>query len=159
MLGAMEELKLLLKAWESAHWELGEAFKGLEDKDVWRRADPKLLSIGELAAHMAYGESKNFGIAVDSPLIDDVNRYYPYAVAGSFHAELGAKAVYDETQRVHSIVRDSFLSCGQDPYATNPSRPGWTWANTLEYMVFHVAYHTGQIYSVRHLMGHETEDN
>jgi len=25
--------------------------------------------------------------------------------------------------------------------------------------VFHVAYHTGQAYSVRHLLGHETEDN
>ncbi len=42
-----------------------------------------------------------------------------------------------------------------DPYHVQ-----WeTWGNLVQYQVFHVAYHTGQIYSVRHLLGHETEDN
>ncbi|MBL8069403.1 MAG: DUF664 domain-containing protein [Armatimonadetes bacterium] len=155
----MAEIDVLLKAWDAAHWELGEAFKGLQDSDVWRRVDPRLLSIGELTAHMAYGEATNFGIPVESPLIDRQNRYYPVAVVEPFSCDFGAEALYNEFERIHQEVKAGFLGKVGDLGDQNPSRPDWTWGATLEYMVFHVAYHTGQIYSVRHLMGHETEDN
>jgi hypothetical protein len=41
--------------------------------------------------------------------------------------------------------------------------PGWppnyNYGEFLKYAVFHVSYHVGQIYSVRHLLGEETPDN
>jgi uncharacterized damage-inducible protein DinB len=40
-----------------------------------------------------------------------------------------------------------------------PNRDDWAWGDTLQYMAFHIAYHTGQMYSARHLMGHETANN
>jgi len=51
--------------------------------------------------------------------------------------------------------------------ALNPdlesSAPGWppnqTYGAFLTYAAFHVAYQTGQMYSVRHLLGEETPDN
>ena len=35
----------------------------------------------------------------------------------------------------------------------------WTWGESIRYTIFHVAYHTGQIYTARHLLGEETPDN
>jgi hypothetical protein len=52
----MANLELLIKALDTAHWELGEAFKGLSDEDVWKRPHPRLLSVGELASHIAFWE-------------------------------------------------------------------------------------------------------
>lgn len=155
----MTGIEALVKAWDTCHWELGEAFKGLGDDDVWRRADPALLSIGEIAGHIAYGEATNCCLTADSPLVDEANRYYPVTVRDPFVAQLGAEETYGEIQRIHALAKESFLEKSFDPDALNPRRPDWTWLATLEYMVFHTAYHTGQIYSVRHLMGHETEDN
>ena len=42
----MASLDLVLKALDTAMWEMGEAFKGLPDANVWRRAHPRLLSVG-----------------------------------------------------------------------------------------------------------------
>jgi hypothetical protein len=36
---------------------------------------------------------------------------------------------------------------------------GFTYGSYLEYAVFHTAYHVGQMYSVRHLLGEQTPDN
>ena len=37
--------------------------------------------------------------------------------------------------------------------------PHWTYRSFLEYLAFHVAYHTGQMYSARHLLGETPPDN
>ncbi len=156
----MASLELLVKALDTAVWEMGEAFKGLADEDVWKRAHPRLLSVGELAAHVVYWEGRSFlGDAFDSPLNVDPARYYPATRDASFQLDLGAEAVYEEVKRVHDLCKASFAANPKDGGDPNPYREGWTWGFTLEYQVFHVAYHTGQMYSVRHLMGHDTVDN
>ncbi len=156
----MASVDQLLKALDSAMWEMSEAFSGLQDADVWRRADPRLLSVGELAAHIAYGEADSFfGKAVDSPLVASQIRYYPYAQAEGLTLEMGAAEVLAEVQRIHALCKEKLAAEPHDSEDPNPYREGWTWGYVLEYMAFHVAYHTGQMYSVRHLMGHETADN
>lgn len=157
----MASLDILVKALDTAHWEMSEAFKGLPDNDVWRRADPRLLSVGELASHIAYGEAHSFlGIEnTESVLVVNQVRYYPYTVSEPFELALGSEQLLKEVQRVHLMCKDSFTANPQDSETPNPKREGWSWGMTLEYMAFHVAYHTGQIYSVRHLLGHETVDN
>ena len=157
----MATLDLLLKALDTAHWEMSEAFVGLPDADVWRRADPRLLSVGELAAHVAYGEARWFlgEDGVESPLVTPAIRYYTSSVFEPFELSLGAEAVLKEVQRVHALCKAAFVADPQEPETQNPHRTDQTWGSTLAYQAFHVAYHTGQIYSVRHLLGHETVDN
>jgi uncharacterized damage-inducible protein DinB len=157
----MANLDLLVKALDTAHWEMSEAFKGLLDEDVWRRPVPQLLSIGELAAHIATGEAIFFfgEAGVESPLVTPAVRYYTSNVTAPFVLEMGAAEVLEEVQRVHALCKASFAADPRDSGEPNPNREEWTWGATFEYQAFHVAYHTGQIYSARHLLGHETVDN
>lgn len=156
----MDKLDVLMSALDMGIWELSEAFQGMPDEDLWKRPHPKLLSVGELAMHIAYGEDNNVtGGTSLSPIVQDDARYYSVSLEHPVVMDMGAEAVYKEVERVHDKVKAALAALSPDPEETNPHRPDWTWHQTLEYMVFHVAYHTGQIYSVRHLLGHETVDN
>lgn len=155
----MADPTLLLQALDTAIWELGEAFENLPDEDVWKRPHPRLLSVGELASHIAYGLTSSFvGDSFETTLADARSRYYTTNVDQPFELPLGAAEVYAEVKRVHEACKASFLAAAPDLGDLNPLRD-WTWKETLTYMVFHVSYHTGQVYSVRHLLGHETVDN
>jgi uncharacterized damage-inducible protein DinB len=147
------------KPLDAAIWEMGEGFGGLADSDVWVRAHPHLLSVGELAAHVAFWEVHSILGSFDSPLATEGASYYPDSVAAPWNLEMGAEDLYAEVQRVHAACRAHILEARPDLEAVNPLRSNWTWGGTLEYTAFHIAYHTGQIYSVRHLLGHETPDN
>jgi hypothetical protein len=157
----MAALDLVLKALDTAQWEMSEAFKGLPDEDVWRRPHPRLLSVGELAAHIAYWEAQSFlgEGGVESPLATFEARYYTSNVAAPVEMALGAGEVLAEVQRIHELCKASFAANPHEPDESNPNRNGWSWGTTVEYQAFHVAYHAGQMYSVRHLLGHETVDN
>ncbi len=156
----MAELELLIKGLDEAHWELSEALKDMPDADLWRRADPRLLSVGELVAHLAYGEAANLlGSQLESPLTAPQVRYYPYTVDEPLSLSMGAEAAYQELTRIHEACKAKLLVDRPNLDSQNPYRQDWTWGYSLRYMTFHVAYHTGQIYSVRHLLGHETVDN
>jgi hypothetical protein len=148
-----------LKPLDSAIWEMSEAFDGLQDEDVWVRAHPRLLSVGELAAHVAYGEVVSILGTLESPLITPSIRYYPVTMEEPVVAHLGASDLYAEVKRIHEACRAFVLETRPDLESLSPHREEWTWSYVLEYMAFHMAYHTGQMYSVRHLMGHETNNN
>ena len=163
----MSSLAPLIDAWDEGHREFATALGGLSDEDLWKRAHPRLLSVGELVGHVAYwqavwitGEGNHQPdlqtLPIKSPFLNNGFRYYTNTADHPFRLELGTKAVLEELMRVHEAARAFVAEKGIDePY------PGqWqTWGNLIQYQAFHVAYHTGQAYSVRHLMGHETEDN
>lgn len=156
----MASLDVLIATLDTAYWELGEAFKGLPDTDVWKRPDPRLLSIGEIASHIAYGEDVGMtGGISGSPLVNGAVEYYSNALDSPVVMDYGAEALFEEVRRVHEVAKAHVSAARYDGDDLNPHREGWTWLYTLQYMVFHVSYHTGQIYSARHLMGHETVDN
>lgn len=145
---------------DTAVWEMGEGFKGLPDEDVWKRSDPRLLSVGEIAAHVAHWEAQTFfGDGFESPLAQPAARYYTTHAGEPFSLPMSAEEVYGEVRRIHEAAKASFLANPHDSEEPNPHRSGWTWGFALEYQAFHIAYHTGQIYSVRHLLGHQTVDN
>ena len=147
------------KPLDLAIWEMSEAFAGLADDAVWVRADPRLLSVGELAAHVANGEAKSFFAEFDSPLVCDEASYYPHSIAHPLSLTFGAGALYAEVKRIHEACKAKFLAELPALDSNCEFREGWTWIYTLQYMAFHIAYHTGQMYSVRHLLGHETANN
>jgi uncharacterized damage-inducible protein DinB len=151
---------VLWRALDAAFWELGEALTDMPDADLWRRAHPKLLSVGELTAHIAYGEWTAF-ISEEpaSSLATDQVQYYLSNVDEMVAMPLGMDEVRAELDRIHQLSKTTFYGNSWDLDQKNPLREDWTWEYTLIYMAFHLAYHTGQIYSVRHLLGHETVDN
>lgn len=156
----MTALDVLLGSMETAHWELGEAFTGLPDADLWTRPSNRLVSIGEIASHIAYSEAKAIlGTLEGTPFENSVVRYYPVSLDSRFTMDFGSAELYRQVQLVHEKCKDSVLKMNPTLEAVNPHRQDWTWHQTLEYMAFHVAYHTGQIYALRHLMGHKTVDN
>ncbi len=163
----MSTLDPLLDAWDEAHREFAIAMGDFPPQDLWRRPHPRLLSVGELAGHVAYWQAVwTMGggsdrpdlsqIPVQSPLVDHAFRYYLSQVEDPVVLELGPEEVLAEVNRVHAAARKIASSNAmEDVY---PGQWG-TWGNFVQYQAFHVAYHTGQAYSVRHMLGHETEDN
>lgn len=156
---------------ELDYFEITEALKGLADENVWKRPAPGLLSVGELVGHIVYWETLRFAgngrdvadCKVQSPLIDDRFRYYTTSLEvslGAEHFALGAEALSAEILRVH---RETMAHLRELDPAMDGQLPGWTdnWTvgEALKYTIFHVAYHTGQIYSVRHLLGETPPDN
>lgn len=165
----MANLDLLVKAWDAAHWEFSLIFEGLEDADVWKRAHPKLLSVGELAGHVGYWEGVRLSgpgddnpdladVTIKSPLINPGFRYYTSEVDAPVVLDLTAQQVLDELTRIHKESKAIFLGKVHDSEDHSGQFAG-TWGSTLEYMVFHVSYHAGQAFSVRHIFGHKTNDN
>jgi hypothetical protein len=158
------KLDQLLNAWDEGHSEFALAFHGLEDRDLWCRPDPKLLSIGELAGHVVHweavvSENPRVEFPIESPLIDGRFSFYTSNVDVPVSLNLGVADVLREMKRVHEIAKAELLKL--DPAFHDPIKGNeeMTWGRYLRYRVIHVAYHCGQAYSVRHLMGHETTDN
>lgn len=144
---------------DSALWELGEALQGMRDEELWVRPHPRLLSVGELVTHIAMGEMRWLVPDLESPLRIDTLNYYPVAVGQPLVLPLGVEALQTELRRIHEATKARLFKSPPDLATTLPERNDWTWGYALEYLAFHVAYHTGQIYSARHLMGHDTPDN
>ena len=169
-----------LSVLELGHYELKIAFEGLADENVWKRPAEGLLSVGELAGHIAYWEAVRLAgeggwqplidhaadlakCRVSSPLIDHRFAYYPATIANppsEQHRAMTAAQVCRELVRVHEEAVAHFKARNPDlesiPAGWPPSH---TYGEFLKYAVFHVGYHTGQIYSVRHLLGEKPPDN
>jgi hypothetical protein len=155
----MEKIDSLIDALDEAQWEFTLVFEGLSDEDLWRRPHPKLLSVGELAGHVASCESVFAGQdKAESPLIDERFSYYTHQVDDPVVLDLNVAGVLEELKRVHVAAKAGFQGV-TDYDSEAPWGQGATWYQALKYQVFHVAYHCGQAYSVRHLMGHTTTDN
>lgn len=164
-------LDLIIKAWDTAFWEYTLAFGGLADENVWRRPHPRLLSIGEIAGHVAYYEAVRFTgpgpdldpdlelVPTKSPLIDRRFTYYLKSIDEPVDLGLGAAEVLSEATRVHQAAREALMREERDSTGLIPGFKDATWGATLEYQIFHLAYHTGQMYSVRHMFGDTPEDN
>jgi hypothetical protein len=156
---------MLISAWDEAHREFAIALEGLSDEDLWTRPHPRLLSVGELAGHLTYWQSKQITGHLppeEQPrgvLVDPAFGYYTNHVEHPVKLEMGVEEVGREVKRVHVEARAALIKMDPGKDDPMPGRPKGTWENYLQYQVFHVAYHTGQVYSVRHLLGHATTDN
>ena len=157
------------------YFEVTEAFKGLSDGHVWKRPEGGLLSVGELAGHVAYWEAVRFAggaedggsprdlstCKVSSPLLDPRFGYYTTnleTLPSEVQLSLTGNQVLAELQRVHQESMEFLKALNPD---LDASAPHWhsNYRDYLKYAVFHIAYHTGQMYSVRHLLGDVTPDN
>jgi len=164
-----------LRVLEEGYYEVTFAFEGLADANVWKRPAEGLLSVGELAGHIAYWEAVKLAgeggepepdlakCRVSSPLIDHRFGYYPMTIAtppSDQHLTMTAEQVCSELLRVHNESVAYFKALNPDLDSCSPGwPPNYNYRAFLTYAAFHVAYHTGQMYSMRHLLGEETPDN
>ncbi len=165
----MAKLDLLFDGWDEGHREFAIALDGCPDEDLWKRAHPALLSVGELTAHVAYwqavwtagkGQKPNLEeLGISSPLINNAFRYYTTTIGEPVKLSIGTTEARDELMRIHEYAERLVKNLDPDFNDPVPGLDRWTWGAIIQYQVFHVAYHTGQVYSVRHLLGHQTEDN
>lgn len=164
-----------LSALDLCYFEVTEAFQGLADEHVWRRPNVGLLSVGELAGHIAYWEAVRFAgdaedggasrdlatCKISNPLLDPRFAYYTTTIATEpteAHRAMTSERVLAELQRVHQEAMAHLQARSPDLAS---AAPHWhsNYEELLRYMAFHVAYHTGQMYSVRHLLGETPPDN
>lgn len=179
----MAEAEAYLRVLDLGYFEVGEAFRGLADENVWKRPADGLLSVGELAGHVAYWEAVRLAgegvecvpgeggmclpdltkCRVSSPLIDHRFAYHPMTLSSTpseQHGTMTAEQVCRELVRVHEEAVAHFRARNPDLESCPPGwPPGHTYGEFLRYLTFHIAYHTGQIYSARHFLGEETPDN
>jgi DinB superfamily len=168
-------LETYLELLDLCYFEVTEAFKGLADENVWKRPAPGLLSVGELAGHIAYGEVVRFAgenadgsceidlsnCKISSPLLDPRFRYYPTTLESAdseVQLAMSAAQVLAELERAHAEAMVCLRALNPDLAARAPHWGG-SYKELLKYLIFHISYHTGQMYSVRHLLGEETPDN
>ncbi len=167
-------LEAYLSVLELTYFEVKCVFDGLQDQNVWKRPAPGLLSIGEIAGHVCYWQATRFSgeggnppdlskCHVSSPLIDQRFSYYPGTIEtqpSEQHLAMSAEHVLKEWLRVHEESLAYFKSLNVDLAGKMPGwGDWWTYGESLKYTIFHVGYHAGQIYSVRHLLGETTPDN
>ena len=153
------------QAWDSGFWEFSLVFEDLNDADLWFRPHENLLSIGEITCHIMYYLTMYANkLAADpmlaSPLSVKDASYYLHNVGSPIQLKMSVADVAAEVDRVQRDVKAVFLaSTSERDDALAFNGPGETFGQFADYMVFHIAYHTGQAFSVRHLMGHKTNDN
>ena len=165
-------IEAYLNVLELGYYELKFAFEGLQDENVWKRPAEGLLSVGEMAGHIAYWEAARLAgdagwgsdgepdlakCRVSSPLIDRRFAYYSLTLAAppsEQHLAMTAEQVYSELLRVHEEAVAHFKALNPDLESCAPK-----YHEFLKYAVFHVSYHVGQMFSARHLWGEKTPDN
>jgi uncharacterized damage-inducible protein DinB len=158
-----------LEMLEQGYYEISFALQGIEDHNVWKRPTENHPSIGEIVGHIAYWEAIRLAPAeegqsqIQSLLIDPRFRYYPTILTTAptdQHCSLTAEQIYDELQRIHKEVIAHFHTLNPDLDSMIPDgSQTFTYREYLKYASFHIAYHTGQIYTIRHFLGEETPDN
>lgn len=159
------------KLFETAYFELNEAFSGLADENVWKRPADGLISIGELAGHMAFWgvarlaseDGESVPEEFESPLLDARFRYLPASLAtppSAAHLALNAQQVCENLVRLHRAAWTAFQERNLDLSSHPSGQPKeFTYEHLASYQTFHLAYHTGQIYTARHLLGETPPDN
>ena len=168
-------LEAYLAVLEEGYHEVKFAFEGMADENVWKRPAEGLLSVGELAGHIAYWEAVRLAgeegepqadlakCRVSSLLIDHRFSYYPETIAtppSKAHRTMTAQQVCSELVRVHEEAVAYSKALNPDMDSCPPGcPPNHTYGACLKYLAFHVAYHAGQMYSARHLLGEGTPDN
>src|SRR2546427_8655843 len=114
---------------ELSYDEIKVAFEGLADEHVWKRPTEGLLSVGELAGHVAYWEAVKLAgeggepepdlakCRVSSPLIDRRFHYYPTTIAippSEQQLAMTAEQVCRELLRVHEEAVAYFRALNPD---------------------------------------------
>lgn len=167
------EVRHLIEAWHWMYFETDLVLGGIRPENLHRRPGPGLLSISEHLAHVARSEGsiiRRYLLCESdedwqtSVLTRDVFGWPPTMLESPVEpdlAQITLKDVTEEYLRLHQGCYEAALTLILP--AEHRFDDAWdrvvTVRDRLRIAAYHVAYHCGQIYSVRHLLGEETPEN
>ncbi len=164
----------LIRAWDWSFVDLDMAFEGLSLDTLHHRPNQNTISIAEIAAHTVYSEASiilRYLLGVpkedwgDHLMLRDPYGWPPTILEHPPKPELLAM----NPQEVKQSWRDQHqrILTALDGYDKGPDhrfQDEWSEAapdveTRLRFAAYHVAYHIGQIYTIRHILGEDTPDN
>lgn len=167
------EVAHLVEAWHWMYFETDLVLGGIQEDHLHRRPAANLLSISEHLAHVARSEASIIfryllGQQPDdwpqSPLFHERYGWPPTMLEGAINPELAKfelKDLSEEYRRCHELCYQAAQTIRHT--ADHSFSDSWDRVTTvrdrLRIAAYHVAYHHGQIYTVRHLLGEETPEN
>lgn len=168
-----DEVKTLIEAWHWMYFEADLLFEGLGEGNLHRRPGENLLAVSEHVAHLVRSEAsiveRYLWGRPEDEWADTLMRKSQFGwpptmldqPVDSELATLTVSEVYGELMSQHTRCYESALSLELD--ADFEFGDDWDRCRTvrdrLRIAAYHVAYHAGQIYSVRHLLGEQTPEN
>lgn len=167
------EVRHLIEAWHWMYFETDLVLGGIRPENLHRRPGPGLLSISEHLAHVARSEGSIIRRYLlgepdedwqTSVLTRDVFGWPPTMLESPVEpdlAQMTLQAVTEEYLRLHQGCYEAAQTLILP--AEHRFDDAWnrvvTVRDRLRIAAYHVAYHCGQIYSVRHILGEETPEN
>lgn len=155
------------------YFETDLMFEGLRPENLHRRPASNLLSISEHCAHLVRSEASIvnrylFGQLeaewADTPMRKRLFGWPPTMLESPVDSELLRMSIHEvraallaEHDRCYDLAQKLELPAEHvfdDDWARCP-----TVGDRLKIAAYHVGYHMGQIYTVRHLLGEETPEN
>ena len=167
------ETGLLVEAWHWMYFETDLVLGGIHPEHLHRRPAANLISISEHLAHVARSEASiifRYLLGKDpehwpeSRLFHERYGWPPTMLESAVNPELAAFSLEDlvtEYARCHDLCYQAakLLETAADHGFNDAWDRVVTVRDRLRIAAYHVAYHHGQIYSVRHMLGEETLDN
>lgn len=167
------EVAHLIEAWHWMYFETNLVLGGIAAEHLHVRPAPTLLSISEHLAHVARSEAsivlrylggQSPETWTHSPLLHGVFGWPPTMLESPVSHMLTPFTVEGITTEYlrcheHCYQMAQKLSLSSDHSFSDDWDRVVTVRDRLRIAAYHVAYHHGQIYSVRHLLGEETPEN
>lgn len=167
-------VRTLIDAWDWSYVDFDLAFEGMSYETLHRRLSPNSISIVEIAAHTVYSEASIIlryllGIPKeawgDHFWLRDPYGWPPRILETDPHPDLLAMSVdevrqswRDHHQRFHRRLESFDLAAGHR-FHDEWSEAAPDVETRLRFAAYHVAYHIGQIYTIRQIAGENTPDN
>ena len=164
----------LVEAWDWSYVDFDMAFDGMSVETLHRRASPASISIAEMAAHTVYSEASIIlryllGIPKeewgDHFMLRDPYGWPPRILESPPRPEL-LKMSVEEVKQAWMEHHRVFVQRLQNFELPADHRFNDEWSDAapdvetrLRFAAYHVAYHIGQIYALRQVLGEETPDN
>lgn len=167
------EVEHLIEAWHWMYFEADLLFEGLRQENLHRRPAPNLLAISEHVAHVVRSEasiverylfSRDESEWADTLMRRKLFGWPPTMLEADIDQELAMLSV----DQVHEQLLWEHKRCYETALglrlpASHTFADGWDRCTSvrdrLRIAAYHVGYHAGQIYTVRHLLGEETPEN
>lgn len=167
------EVHTLIEAWHWMYFETDLVLGGVKAENLHRRPAPNLISISEHLGHVARSEASIICRYLagqqdhewqTTTLTKPIFGWPPTMLESPVDPDLAAMGLEElnaEYLNHHEMCYRLALTLNLSP--DHEFQDGWDRVTTvrdrLRIAAYHVGYHAGQIYTVRHLLGEETPEN
>ncbi len=167
------EVRSLIETWHWMYFETDLVLGGIAEEHLHQRPGPNLLAISEHLAHVARSEGSiicRFLLGQPpeawqtSVLTRDVFGWPPTMLERPVDPDLASLPLAELTAEYLNLHERCYRAAlALELPGDHAFDDAWdrviTVRDRLRIAAYHVAYHCGQIYSVRHMLGEDTPEN